>query len=384
MSITSARRLAFWSLTSVLVLATAATAQTDNRLEQIKQLNRVAAQKVESEIREAIKQAVPLIKTEPAGALAILEDALETANEDTALSDTQRESLKRLLNAHIRDAKGAGRKTEAKEIDTVRRKETAPSARDDETKARVRDIGDRINRTRDNLAESRGVRIKQGAGLSAADRDVANSATPSAKDMEFPKNWKELVAKRTKGVEMTKPEKAIMKALDSTIEANFDNIRFEDVIKYLEDKTGVTILLDKLALEQQAVTYETTVKYRARKISMRTVLRRILADHGLTYYIKDEAIQVTTPDRAREMTSVRTYYIGDIVSRINFDLGPVLNEQQVLENARRIIDMIQTQVEPDSWQANKGNGTIYFEPSRMVLVVKATAEVHYMLGGGMK
>src|SRR5262249_50637351 len=156
--------------------------------------------------------------------------------------------------------------------------------------------GDRLNRTRDNLAESRGVRIKQGSGLSAADRDVANSATPSAKDMEFPKNWKELVAKRTKGPEMTRTEKAIMKALESTIEANFDNIRFEDVIKYLEDKTGVTILLDKLALEQQAVTYETTVKYRARKISMRTVLRRILADHGLTYYIKDETIQVTTPD----------------------------------------------------------------------------------------
>ena len=113
-------------------------------------------------------------------------------------------------------------------------------------------------------------------------------------------------------------------------------------------------------------------------------IRRILADVGLTYYIKDEAIQVTSPDKAKEITSIRTYYLGDIVSRINFDLGPVLNQQQVLDNAKQIVDMIQTQVEPDSWAINNGPGRIFFDPTRMVLVVKATAEVHYMLGGGMK
>ena len=67
-----------------------------------------------------------------------------------------------------------------------------------------------------------------------------------------------------------------------------------------------------------------------------------------------------------------------------FDLGPILNQQQVLDNAKQIVDMIQTQVEPESWSINNGPGKIVFDPVRMVLVVKASAEVHYMLGGGGK
>jgi hypothetical protein len=56
----------------------------------------------------------------------------------------------------------------------------------------------------------------------------------------------------------------------------------------------------------------------------------------------------------------------------------------VLDNAKRIIEMIQAQIEPESWSVNNGPGKIAFEPTRMVLVVKASAEVHYMLGGGSK
>ena len=377
------RRLACWSLTSILVLSAAVSAQSDNRLEQIRRLNRVAAQKAEADIRDAVKEAVSLIKPDPSTALEILEAALNTAEKDTALSDTQRDSLKKLVNGHIRDAKAAGGKSEAKEVDTARRTEVKPR-KVEEGNGPAEEARRAIERARSGIRESREVRGKQASGLAGVDRDISNSATPSAKDMEFPKNWKELVAKRGDGPQMTKAEKALMKALDTVIEANFDNQRFEDVIKYLEEKTGVTILLDKLALEQQAVTYETTVKFRARKVTMRTVLRRILGDVGLTYYIKDEAIQVTSPDKAKEITSLRTYYLGDIVTRINFDLGPVLNQQQVLDNAKRIIEMIQTQVEPESWSINNGPGKIYFDPLHMVLVVRATAEVHYMLGGGTK
>jgi hypothetical protein len=132
------------------------------------------------------------------------------------------------------------------------------------------------------------------------------------------------------------------------------------------------------------VTYETTVKFKARKVTLRTVLRRILADVGLAYYIKDESINVTSVDRAKEMVTTRVYYIGDLVSRLRLDLGPFLNQQQVLDNAKQIIESIQTSIEPESWSINNGAGKIFFDPVRMALVVKATAEVHYMLGGGSK
>src|SRR5215471_10713251 len=163
------RRLACWSLASVLVFATVVSAQSDNRLEQIRRLNRVAAQKAEADIRDAVKEAVSLIKSDPSTALEILEAALNTAEKDTALSETQRDSLKKLVNGHIRDAKGAGGKSEAKEANTARQKEAKP--RKDDERSRVADEArDTIERARAGIRQSREVRGKQASGLAGVDR----------------------------------------------------------------------------------------------------------------------------------------------------------------------------------------------------------------------
>jgi hypothetical protein len=386
MSTAFPRRLACLAVASSLVFSGVVAAQSDNRLDQIKRLNKVAAQKADADIRDAVKEAVALIKSDPSAALEILDAALYTAENDPALENSQRVALKKLIAARISDAKAAGGKSDAKETDTARRKEgqIASQRSDDEGARRVEDVRNRLDRMRGQVKERGTLRRDQDRALRGVGDDIAKSSLPAGQDMEFPKNWKELVKKRSAGVEMTKAEKQLMKALDTVIEANFDNARFEDVIKYLEEKAGVTILLDKLALEQQSVTYETTVRFKARKVTMRTVLRRILADVGLAYYIKDEAIQVTSVDRAKEMLTTRVYYIGDLVTRLRLDLGPILNQQQVLDNAKQIIDTIQTSIEPESWSINNGSSKIFFDPVRMALVVKATAEVHYMLGGGSK
>jgi hypothetical protein len=368
---------------SILVATLAAQTTSSSRLQQIKQLNKVAAQKAEADIRDAVKEAVPLIKSDPSTALEVLEAALHTTENDTALDDKQRADLKKLIAKHIRDAKANGGKSSEPEKAATKQERGVAQRRDDEGTQRVDDIRKLLDRNRDVRQKNRELRGEQGRGLAGVAKDADLSAIPTDKDVKFPKNWKELTIRRST-VEMTKAEKRLMKALDTVIEANFNDAKFEDVIKYLEEKTGVSILLDKQAMDQQGVAYETTVRFRARKVTMRTVLRRILGDVGLAYIIKDEAIQVTTPDRAKETLTTRVYYLGDLVNKLTIDLGPALNEAQVLENAKQIIDMIQTQIEPESWSINNGPGRIFFEPSRMVLVVKASAEVHYMLGGGGK
>jgi hypothetical protein len=37
-------------------------------------------------------------------------------------------------------------------------------------------------------------------------------------------------------------------------------------------------------------------------------------------------------------------------------------------------------IDPDSWSGRGGPGTITFDPVRMVLIIKQSAEMHYMLG----
>jgi hypothetical protein len=108
----------------------------------------------------------------------------------------------------------------------------------------------------------------------------------------------------------------------------------------------------------------------------------MLADLGLTYVIKDEAIQITTPARARDMMVTRVYYIGDLVGTTNVFLPPLLNQLQMSQAIATIIQAVQTEVEPGSWQTNNGNGTIVYDPITMSLIIKNSAEIHYLLGGG--
>ena len=61
------------------------------------------------------------------------------------------------------------------------------------------------------------------------------------------------------------------------------------------------------------VNTESTVSVHLNKVSTRTALKKVLADLGLTYVIKDETIFVTTPIKAKDMMTVRTYYIGDLI-----------------------------------------------------------------------
>jgi hypothetical protein len=154
------------------------------------------------------------------------------------------------------------------------------------------------------------------------------------------------------------------------------------VIEYLQKVTGQTILTDKQSLDEANVTYDTPVTLRLPKVATRTVLKRVLGDLGLTYVIKDESIQVTTPARAKDMMVTRAYYIGDLVAIANVFYGPDMNALEMTKAISTVISTVQDQVDPHSWLPGGGNGTIVYDPISMSLIIKNSAEVHYMLGGG--
>ena len=51
-------------------------------------------------------------------------------------------------------------------------------------------------------------------------------------------------------------------------------------------------------------------------------------------------------------------------------------------NARNIVALIQSSIEPESWNARGGAGTITFNEATLSIVVRNSAEVHLMLKGG--
>ena len=118
---------------------------------------------------------------------------------------------------------------------------------------------------------------------------------PPADDITFPKDFRERTKNRkSQLIPLTAKEKAIMQSLGTPISVNFKDSRFEDVIEYLATFTNQPIVLDKNDLADAQVTYETPVNVRVRSVSVRSLLRKILNELGLTYVIKDEVIQVVS------------------------------------------------------------------------------------------
>jgi hypothetical protein len=122
-------------------------------------------------------------------------------------------------------------------------------------------------------------------------------------------------------------------------------------------------------------------------MTVRTLLQSVLKQYGLAYVIKDQAIQITTQMKARETLVTRTYYLGDLVDTAD-TLGlaallfPGIDQAQLAQNASQFIETIQNSIEPDTWKANGGAGTLYFHMPTRTLVVRNNAEVHALLSGG--
>ena len=184
---------------------------------------------------------------------------------------------------------------------------------------------------------------------------------------------------------VTETERAILKALAATVSVDFKDQHFGGVVDWFQHQMGQTIVLDKAALDDISVNNESSVNVTLNKVTTRTALKKVLADLGLTYVIKEEAIFVTTPAKAKDMMTVRTYYIGDLMGQYDVRFGRALSQYQALAAVAQLVQEIQNNIDPDSWAGNgkDGGGTIVFDPIHMALVVKQSAEIHYKMMQGL-
>lgn len=418
------RYLAMLSLLLVGGPVWSQTSGTGDLLEETKRREQAAAQKAEADFRAALLDLHRLGTKDPARAAERLEKLLTTLEEDTVISPSKREGWRRMVKDRIRVLRNEGAeqaRSDAEQADRAIKTEERRGAadqkaqREEKTRADLdaarklhndgkaadatRAAADASRRNPDNAAATAGSRITSGKQAidqmrelrqdNARRRDLAmleveRSATLPKGDIEFPspEKWREITKRRTKS-NMTETEKAIMKALESPISVNFKGSTFETALDYLQALTGQTILVDKATLEAAGVNYDTPVNTQARNLAMRTLLRKMLGQFNLTYVVKDQAIQIVSPEKAKEMMSVRTYYLGDMAGAVDFRFGPAITAMQMANNVNQLIQMITSSIEPDSWALNNqgGRGTIFFDGRTMSLVIKQSAEVHYMLGG---
>ena len=108
-------------------------------------------------------------------------------------------------------------------------------------------------------------------------------------------------------------ERRIYKALNDDTELKFIDEPLENVVDILKQKHSIPIVIDLRALDDLGLTPDIPVTKNLESVSLRSGLRLLLQDLDLTYMIKDEVLQITTPDAAETNLVTKVYPVGDLV-----------------------------------------------------------------------
>jgi hypothetical protein len=142
-----------------------------------------------------------------------------------------------------------------------------------------------------------------------------------------PERWEEITRKRAKYETMDlagKPgssEQKIFEALDQPANFDFLDTPLTEVAEYLSTNYRINVVLAKSTLADAAITEDTPVTSSLSGISLRSALRIMLGELKLTYVIRDEVMQITTPEDAESQLVTKVYPVGDLVVPIAANLN---------------------------------------------------------------
>lgn len=345
------------------------------------------AQQLKANVEDAIKAS---FRQDPRDAKAALSDMLFRVNDSTVLLASQRDEMRRRLQQRLNAVNEALRaKTVAQDQRPAPRDPDRPKAKS--TYQPPGGGGGAASVAKDFIGSAKAAAQnnadlirKREAGVLGVAKSIEDSSNGIPdKEINFPSYWKELTQRRKDmvGPQLTKKEVAVLKTLNSVMSVDYTNDEFKGVINHLQEKTGLNILIDEGSLTELNVDYKDPVNLKVQKVTVRTILKKILGDKGLTYIIKEGTIQVMTPKKAAEHTVVRTYQIDDLIQpspQAQMMFGPFVAQAQMMQNAQQLMNLIQMTVEPNYWAPN-GPGTMAFYPPTRSLIIRASAEMHYQM-----
>ncbi|WP_442508927.1 sigma-70 family RNA polymerase sigma factor [Novipirellula sp. SH528] len=161
-------------------------------------------------------------------------------------------------------------------------------------------------------------------------------------------------------------EKKIATALHSPMQATFFDTPLEEALQTISMEADLPIRIDARALEEIGLTVDFPVDFVIKQVQLQSLLEIMLADFDLTYTIQGETLTVTTVEVAEERLLNRIYWLeGTGVVPGNFTT---------------IINLIQTTIRPDTWEALGGPSTMApFQSTRPALLISTTYDVHQQI-----
>lgn len=377
--------------------ATLVAPAQDGLLKQQEKLQAVAMQRVEANIRDAVAEAQKLQKAgQNARAGERLRSALRLL-DDPILPRKNVEAWSTQLNAALAGVDRGGNKpitlsesNPGKEAEVARVK--AMIAEDEEVRRSVDTVaslmkaGSTVQAKKEvdaltkkfpanpttivlpnlvtktmTLEDIKEVHAKQAENIRLALVDLQKTATMAKLDYELPADWKEKTERRKP--QLAPKLKAVLAALKEPVEIDKANAPLSEVLKAISSAMKQPIILDKATMLDAGVDQSTqTTVQPGTTVSAKTALKLALANHGLTYVIKDNTIQVVTRDKAASMMETRVYYIGDLVTPLSSGFvgipgrgsAPIVQDpDQERKNVENLIKQIKDSYDPNSWKGGR-------------------------------
>src|SRR5262249_38331584 len=107
---------------------------------------------------------------------------------------------------------------------------------------------------------------------------------------------------------------AIESKLKDPITINLDKQPLGEAITFLQNYTGLNIVLDDKALSDEGMTRASTVSLTlSNPVQSMTAPKLLLRPLRLTYKVEDEVFLTTSPQASNAQTYPKTYYVGDLI-----------------------------------------------------------------------
>ena len=171
--------------------------------------------------------------------------------------------------------------------------------------------------------------------LTMQDVARANVPFPDGKVIEYPDadRWRRLSERRIerygKAVDLLDRDpktKSILAKLNEPVSMNFKNeTPLEDVLNYIKNATqgpndsGIPIYVDPVGLQEAEKTMTSPVTLDLEGVPLKTTLRLLLKQLGLTFTVKDGMLTITSESSEDQPTEIRVYPVADL-SIIPFSL----------------------------------------------------------------
>jgi len=170
-----------------------------------------------------------------------------------------------------------------------------------------------------NLSEEDRIKAQKEQGFVAAMQSVEESSImmDDRQPIQYPEDWAVRDRRKQKTHfpvrEPSPMDKEIYDKLLQPVSIDFRDKPLGQVLDELREMTGINIVPDRPALEQERISLAQPVTMRLDGVSMKTALRRILHDAQLTYVIQDGVLVVTTPQGERGKLVRVVYPVADLI-----------------------------------------------------------------------